>query len=108
MTTLATRTEQSPAIDDDTEFTLTHPPLGTIAPGEPAYLIPDNPWLPWVNRSGGFALGAIGATITSALRESPYLWWAFATTIATTLLFAWFLAAHELYEKRPTKFKALP
>lgn len=83
--------------------------VGNLAPGEPVFLTPDNPWLPYVNRAGGFGLGSIAATVTTILVGSPYIWWALATTVCTALLFAWVVAGHELFEKRrPTRFKAMP
>jgi hypothetical protein len=86
---------------------LTEDSIDELAPGdfEPVYLVPDNPWLPWANRSAGFAMGAWTAAITTLLLDGPLLRWSVATSIAATLLFAWVVAGHELFEKHPTRFK---
>lgn len=110
MTDIATRPEQvlvDAEFRRDLDTLAANPPypLGTIAPGEPTYLIPDNQWLPWANRSAGFAIGAWAVSITSLLLGSPLLLWSVATSITATLLFAFVVAGHELREKHPTRFK---
>lgn len=82
--------------------------IGAIAPGEPTYLVADNPWKPWATRAGLTAIGSALATIATIALASPLAWWALATFIATALLFAFLLAGHELTEKRPTSFKKAP
>jgi hypothetical protein len=77
----------------------------STAAAQPIYMVPDNPWLPWANRTGGLTMGAwLGAAITLLL-DSPLLLWALASAIAVTCLFAWVIAGHELYERYPKKFK---
>jgi hypothetical protein len=76
--------------------------LGEVAPGLPVRMYPQpSPWAPWCLRVGSVAIGAALATAATILRGSPTAWWAAATTIATALLFAWTVAGHELYARRP-------
>lgn len=111
MTDLDTYTGPNLQVDDtmraELEALTDNPPyhLGDIAPGQPVYWVADNPWLPWVNRAAGVAMGAWLASAVTLLLDSDMLRWSLPTSIACTLLFAWLLAGHELFEKRPTKFK---
>jgi hypothetical protein len=81
------------------------PLVGAIAPGRPVRLVAVNPWLPWVNRVGGFTLGVIIAAAVSILLGCPMPWLAAGTAIAAALVFAWVVAGHELRQRRPTTFR---
>lgn len=95
MTDLMPRTDTPPRV------------VGEIAPGTPIYLIPVNAWLPWAQRTAGVAMGSWIAATTTLFLTGP-LWWAVATAISTTLLFAFVIAGHELREKHPNQFKRVP
>lgn len=84
------------------------PTVGDVAPGQPVYLHPVNPWLPWVNRVGGATIGVVLAATVSILLGSPLVWQAIATAITAALVFAWFVAGYEMHEKQPKTFKAAP
>jgi hypothetical protein len=75
------------------------------AADQPQYVTPDNPWKPWVLRTGGLGLGACLGTVVTILADSPMILWAIASLVAVALLFAWVCAGHELYERHPKKFK---
>lgn len=105
MTDIATRPER---ITVGPDFEITTPPVGTLVGGEPVYLVADNPWLPWANRAAGAAMGTWTAAIATLAVDNPLWKLLFASAVAMTLLFAWVLAGHELFEKRPTRFKKAP
>lgn len=113
MTDIATRLERLVTDDEfrrdlETLTDTTHPALSEIAASVPTYLIPDNPWLPWVNRAGGATMGVWTAATVSLLLGNLLLWWLAASAITVSLLFAWLVAGHELFEKHPTRFKQAP
>lgn len=84
------------------------PPLGSIAPGTPAYKTAVNPWLPWVMRSGGLGVGSVAGFITTLFVQQEINWLAFSTMFTTFLLFIWVMAGHELYDKHPNAFAEAP
>jgi disulfide bond formation protein DsbB len=98
----------SNSIEFGIENQATTPGLGEIVPGEPVYMVPDNPWMPWTDRAAGGAIGAWLASAATVLLNMHMLPWAVATSVAVTLLFAWVMAGHELYERNPRKFKKAP
>lgn len=95
-------------LSNSIEFEIEKPVLGEITPGKPVYMVPDNPWLTWANRSGGLAIGAWAAATITLLLTPRLLGWMLASAVAVTLLFAWVVAGHELYEKNPRKFRKAP
>jgi len=100
MTITDIRPPNSPEFEIDNR-----PKLGEIAPGEPIYMIPVNPWTPWTARTGGFAMGAWLAATETLIFGGDQVKWAAASAIAATLLFAWTSAGHELRERRPLRFE---
>jgi hypothetical protein len=80
---------------------------GMIA-SQPIYMVPVNPFATWTVRAAGAAMGTWIAAGLTFLLHSPLFWWAVASAVTVTLLFAWVLAGQELYERNPKKFQPAP